>query len=201
MSHTTAGSASCFTALIGGSFDPIHNGHLFVAAELLKDPLINRLAFVPVGRHNFKHALTVLSFSQRSSLIARAIEPGMELWDDDEAGSGYTSDLIQRLRKSHPGMRFAFVIGSDNLPQLPQWHDYEWLRQELSFIVIPRPGYELSLPEPAPQVMIRDIHPPEVSSSQIRSRIKAGLPIDGLVPVHLKTDIIKLYKEASQHER
>lgn len=198
MDPSTARLENRFTALIGGSFDPLHNAHLFLARELLKDRQISEAVFMPVGKHNFKHPQTVLGYAQRRKLISQALEPGMQLWDDDETGSGFTSDLIRLLRIRHPEKDFAFVIGSDNLAQLPRWHDYEWLVHHLTFIVIPRPGFKTILPDPAPNCLIRDIHPPDISSSQIRARIAAGLPITELVPGHLENEIIKLYTEASK---
>ena len=187
------------TALIGGSFDPIHNGHLHLARELLKDPLISVVAFLPVGRHHFKGDRAVLSYSNRAALIARVLEPSMELWEDDASGNGFTADLIRRLRIRYPEKRFAFVIGSDNLSQLPLWREYEWLRENLFFIVIPRPGYDLRMPEPAPRCQIKAIDAPDISSSQIRALIASGQPLTGLLPQCIEEDVVKLYTQGEQH--
>ena len=188
-----AAAQDTFTALIGGSFDPIHNGHLHLARELLKDPQIGELAFLPVGRHHFKRDSLVLSFADRLGLISKVLEPGMQLWDDDASGSGYTADLIRRLRMKYAGKRFAFVIGSDNLSQLPLWRDYEWLRENLVFIIVPRLGFELILPEPPIRCMIKVIDPPAVSSSQVRALIASSQTITGLVPPSIEAEVVKLY--------
>jgi len=202
MTNRPGTGKSGFTALIGGSFDPVHNGHLHLARELLKDPDILELAFIPVGRHHFKHDLSVLSFEERVNLISQVLEPGMQLWEDDAEGSGFTSDLIRRLSTRYPDKHFAFVIGSDNLAQLPKWHEYDWLRQHLAFIIIPRPGYKLVFPpQPPSQYLIKPIDPPDVSSSQIRKHVSLGLPIDSLVPQSIKEEIITLYSKGNKtHE-
>lgn len=185
------------TALIGGSFDPIHNGHLHLARELLKDPSIQELAFVPVGRHHFKRDQMILSYAQRLGLISHVLEPGMQLWEDDAQGSGYTADLIRKLQLKYPKKSFAFVIGSDNLTQLPLWRDYEWLRQNLLFIVVARPGYQGNLPEPSPRCLFPALNPPDISSSQIRSLLAKGSSIAGMVPQVIEEELIRLYGQTA----
>lgn len=195
MNNTEPPSPGSLTALLGGSFDPIHVGHLHIARSLLTDPLISELAFLPVGRHHFKQDSTVLDYSLRRMLILKTLENGMLLWDEDAYGTGFTSDLIRKLTDKYPQKQFGFVIGSDNLPQLPSWHQYEWLRQHLLFIVVPRPGFPLQVPEPAPRYIVSQISPPEVSSRIIRERVQQGLSIEGMVPANISRDVIRLYRK------
>lgn len=182
-------------ALLGGSFDPIHNGHLHIAREILKSGYVSRLVFVPNARHNFKKDSVTLDFKHRLALVRDALEPCMEAWEDDADGSGYTAELLQKLYRKHPQLLFHFVIGSDNLANLPLWYDFAWLRANARFLIIPRPGY------PSPQNVLRRIKrktlriaPCPISSSQIRSCIAAGKPISGLVPESLEQRIIELYR-------
>ena len=182
-------------ALLGGSFDPIHNGHLHIAREILKSGYVSRLVFLPNARHNFKKGNVVLDFQHRLALVRQALEPGMEAWEDDADGSGYTAELLQKLYRKHPQLLFHFVIGSDNLANLPLWYDFAWLKANARFLIIPRPGY------PSPQNVLRRIkrktlriEPCPISSSQVRSRIAAGKPISGLVPESLEQTIIELYR-------
>jgi nicotinate-nucleotide adenylyltransferase len=123
----------------------------------------------------------------------------MELWEDDASGNGFTADLIRRLRIRYPEKRFAFVIGSDNLSQLPLWREYEWLRENLFMIVITRPGYDLRMPEPARRCQIKAIDAPDISSSQIRALIASGQPLTGLLPQCIEEDVVKLYTQGEQH--
>lgn len=124
-------------ALLGGSFDPIHNGHLHIAREILKSGYVSRLVFLPNARHNFKKSNVVLDFQHRLALVRDALEPGMEAWEDDADGSGYTAELLQKLYRKHPQLLFHFVIGSDNLANLPLWYDFAWLRANARFLIIP----------------------------------------------------------------
>lgn len=181
-------------ALLGGSFDPIHNGHLHIAREILRLGAAARVAFLPNARHNFKQAKVLLDYRSRRELVAAVLEPGMEVWDDDAEGSGYTSDLLKRLQLKHPGCKFLWVIGSDNLAALPRWHDFAWLRENIRFLIIPRPGY------PADQKVLKRIRrktlktvPSPVSSTLVRARIRSGQPITGLVPPQIEAKIVQLY--------
>ncbi len=182
-------------ALLGGSFDPVHIGHLHLAREILRKGAAEVVVFLPNARHNFKQDSILLNYAQRFDLVASVLEPGMEVWNDDDSGSGYTSDLLRRLYQKHPDRDFLWVIGSDNLSALPLWHDFAWLRANVRFLIIPRPGY------PADRTVLRKIRrktlrtvPSEVSSTQIRARIKAGKSISGLVPERIEETIIQLYR-------
>lgn len=185
-----------YTAIIGGSFDPIHNGHLFLAQKLCLDSQIETVAFVPVGNHHFKKDSIVLPFEQRLQLIQQILEPKIQLWLDDASGSGYTSELMRSLQAKFPKKRFAFVIGSDNLTQLHKWHDFQWLKSKVTFCIVPRAGYDLQdLDGLGIEYMIKDIHPPEVSSSMIRRHLLEGKSIHGLVPDAIEALVKQLYEQ------
>lgn len=184
-------------AVLGGSFDPIHNGHLHIARQILAAGAADRVAFVPNNRHNFKGESVVLPFTKRHDLIALVLEPGMELWGDDASGSGFTSDLLRRLYLKHPEDRLLFAIGSDNLASLTRWHEYAWLRDHAEFLILPRPEY------PMPEEVLGQIKAhvlrielSSVSSTDIRNRILAGLSIAGLVPEAIQIRVTRLYREA-----
>lgn len=181
-------------ALLGGSFDPVHNGHLHIAREILCSGLVENVIFLPNARHNFKGSSVLLDYTARRQLIAAVLEPRMELWDDDSEGSGYTSDLLKRLCQAYPDRAFLWVIGSDNLSTLHLWHDFPWLRSNVHFLIIPRPDF------PADNKVLKRIRhktlktiPSDISSSDIRSRIRAGKPIHGLVPPGIEDRVIQLY--------
>ncbi len=182
-------------ALLGGSFDPIHNGHLHIAREILRSGLADSVVFLPNARHNFKQGNVLLDYERRYELVASVLEPGMEIWNDDAQGSGYTSDLLKRLYQKHPDRSFLWVIGSDNLAGLSRWHDYAWLKAQVRFLIIPRPGY------PAAEKVLKRIHrktlkitPCEISSTLVRSRIKAGKSIHDLVPERIAERVVQLYQ-------
>lgn len=181
-------------ALLGGSFDPIHSGHLHVAREILASSLVPGVVFLPNAQHNFKRNRVVLDFPARFALVRDALEPGMEAWDDDALGSGYTADLLERLYHKHPELSFFWVIGSDNLPGLPRWHDFRWLKENARFLIVRRPGYPLH-PAILDQIehCVLDCEPSSVSSTLVRQRIAEGKSLRGLVPPRLQCRIIRLY--------
>lgn len=191
-------------ALLGGSFDPIHRGHLHIALEILRLKAAERVAFLPNGRHNFKQDSVILPFEQRAELIRRAIKPypELELWNDDATGSGYTDELLQRIFARYPGKAFSFVIGSDNLVNLSRWHNSDWLFRNVSFLIIPRPGSVIDEDRPK-GADLRFLHttPVDISSSMIRERIAQDLPIEDLVPADLAQEIHHLYKQRMNSER
>lgn len=182
-------------ALLGGSFDPVHNGHLHVARQILRAGIVRSVVFLPNARHNFKRGQVALDFSNRFELVEAALEEGMEVWDDDSRGSGYTSDLMRRLHQKYPGRTFFWVIGSDNLAHLGQWHDFSWLRMNVRFLVIPRPGYPLEerILKRIRRKTLR-IEPSPISSTLVRKRIAGGEPITGLVPARIERRVIELYR-------
>lgn len=199
MPNTDPSRPQRYIAIIGGSFDPIHNGHLYLAEKLCQDPEIERVAFLPVGNHNFKKDRIVLPFEQRLQLIQKVLQPGVEVWLDDASGSGYTADLMRRLQGKYPDKHFAFVIGSDNLKQLHLWYDFEWLQSNVTFLIIPRVGYELQeLDELGIKYLLKDIRPPGVSSSAIRRNIAQGLSIRGLVSDKIESQVLELYQAGSR---
>ncbi len=181
-------------ALLGGSFDPVHNGHLHIAREILKSGLADKIVFLPNACHNFKRGSVTLDFENRYALVEACLEPGMEAWPDDSAGSGYTADLIRRLRQKLPSAELLWVIGSDNLSSLPRWHDFSWLRANVRFLVIPRPGYPLedSLLRKIRRKVLR-IDPSPVSSTLVRQRLAQGLSISELVPRAIEEKVREFY--------
>lgn len=182
-------------ALLGGSFDPVHNGHLHLAREILARGLAAQVAFLPVNRHNFKHQTCVLDYPSRYRLIALALEEGMQLWDDDADGSGYTSDLMRRLYGRLPGKSFIFVIGADNLAALPDWHEAEWLKHNLDFLVLPRPGFPIDQNiQNGFRLHFVDIATTPESSTMIRDLIARGENARDLLPEPIAGLVHHIYK-------
>ncbi|MCK9557106.1 MAG: nicotinate (nicotinamide) nucleotide adenylyltransferase [Candidatus Cloacimonetes bacterium] len=197
-------------AILGGSFDPIHNGHLYLAKEVLSLSPVHKIILVPSFRHNFKGNNIILDYDNRLQLAQEAVDhftplnfaihpaedfrTPIEVWDAERGESGYTSDLVKKLLSLYPDQSFAFIIGADNLIQLPEWHDFEWLKQNLHFIILPRP--ESTMPcDVLSQIKhtILDMRLCPISSSEIRARIAHGDSIHDLVPSQLEEKILKLY--------
>lgn len=199
-------------ALLGGSFDPIHNGHLYLAKEVLSLTPVEKVVLVPSFHHNFKSHSIMLDYEQRLSLTRAAADhfsltnficqpaedfrTPIEVWDSERNESGYTSDLVRKLLREKPQQSFAFIVGSDNLEHLRDWHDYSWLKDNLIFIIIPRKGTSMPVDVLSEiRHTILEIPFYDVSSTQIRQRISRGESIHGLVPELVEERIIALYKE------
>ena len=184
-------------AVLGGTFDPIHLGHLHIATEIIKQQTAESVLFVPSGHHHFKKNTIILPFDKRYSLVEKATKnnPKFAVSDADKEGSGYTADLMKKLFYLYPEIDFSFVIGSDNLPQLNKWFEYHYLAENLHFIILPRPGYPL-LPQVIKQLKatILEINTCPISASDIRKKIYKGESIKGMVPEELEAEIVLLYK-------
>ena len=196
MEQIPLGVLKGYTAVLGGSFDPFHLGHLHIATQVLAKSEISELIFVPCAKHPFKTDSIHLSYSERCVLIEHAIRniPGLSLSRADEHGSGFTSHLMQMLFHEHPEKHFVFIIGSDNLRHLDKWHDFPWLCANLHFIILPRPDYSLDEANSLPiRASILPIPLSPISSSDIRHRLTLGESINSLVPACLEDEIIRLY--------
>lgn len=184
------------TAILGGSFDPIHMGHLHIANQVLDNCEIDELLLVPCAKHPFKTDSIRLSYAERCRLIECAIfnQPRLALSLADESGSGFTSHLMQKLTREHPSKNFAFIIGSDNLANLHKWHDFPWLCANVHFIILPRPEYSLNEANSLPiKASILPIPLSPISSSDIRHRIALGESIRNLVPTCIESELTHLY--------
>ncbi|MCB5263130.1 MAG: nicotinate (nicotinamide) nucleotide adenylyltransferase [Candidatus Cloacimonetes bacterium] len=197
-------------AILGGSFDPIHNGHLYLAKEVLSLSPIHKVILVPSFKHNFKGEGITLDYDSRLALAQEAVDnfnpmhfirhpaedfrPPIEVWDAERGESGFTSDLVRKLQTQNPGQNFAFIIGADNLENLPNWHEFAWLKKNLHFIVLPRPDSTMPCDVLSEiEYKILDMPLCEISSSEVRARIRAGESISGLVPEELELRIRDLY--------
>lgn len=187
-------------AIFGGSFDPIHLGHLHIAKQVLEMHAAREVWFIPSGKHRFKQDTIVLDYDSRFALIHRTLqaEPDMKVLDLDKAGvgDGSTYDMMLRLMQAYPGQEFTCLIGMDNLPQLPNWQNFAWLKDNVRFLIAVRPGFK------ADATVISQIEnfnylnckPIEISSTDIRQRIVSGQGIQGLVAHQLLVDITRMYK-------
>ena len=172
--------------LFGGSFDPVHLGHLLLAQAAQEELRLDRLIFVPAARSPFKPETEPAPAGERLRLLRMAMA-GRSSWDLDvreieRGGVSYTVDTLREYRGRFPQASFFYLIGADHAPWLPQWRGAEELAQLATFLVIPRPGEALAaIPPPFRGLYLKGI-PVGVSSSLIRQRLRQGLAVDGLVP-------------------
>jgi nicotinate-nucleotide adenylyltransferase len=172
--------------LYGGSFDPVHLGHLLVAQTAREELGLDRLFFIPAAQSPFKPGSQPAPAAERLRLLRLALA-GREWCELDtqeleRGGVSYTVDTLRDFARRFPGAERFYLIGADHVPQLPKWREAGELARLAEFVVIPRPGQtEAAFPAPFRGRFLAGF-PLGVSSSQIRARIKAGRPIEPLVP-------------------
>ncbi|MFQ5996287.1 MAG: nicotinate-nucleotide adenylyltransferase [Dehalococcoidales bacterium] len=181
--------------VLGGTFDPVHNGHLIVAEEARNRLNLTEVIFVPAGQPWLKadRAITPAKHRLQMLRLALADKPYFKLsaMEIERAGPSYTIDTITELRgQLDAGDELFFILGQDSLAQLPQWRNASQLIQMCYFVAVPRPGsprpnlkaLEASIPGISQRVMLMDEPHVDISAEAIRDRVARGLSIRHLVP-------------------
>jgi nicotinate-nucleotide adenylyltransferase len=172
--------------LYGGSFDPVHLGHLLVAQAAREELGLERLFFIPAAQSPFKPDSKPTSGADRVRLLRLALS-GKTWCEIDEqelhrGGMSYTIETVRDYHRRFPEAEIFYLIGGDHVQKLPSWREAEELARLAEFVVVPRPGQaDIPFPNPFHGRALKGF-PLGVSSSQIRGRIKEGQPIDHLVP-------------------
>jgi nicotinate-nucleotide adenylyltransferase len=172
--------------LFGGSFNPVHLGHLLVAQAAREELQLTRLFFIPAAQSPFKPELEPAAAPERLRLLRLALAGQADCEIDQQelerGGVSYTIETLRAYRRRFPAAALFYLIGADHVAQLPKWREAAELARLAEFVVIPRPGEPPAVPvEPFRSRQLAGF-PLGVSSSQIRDRIRAGLPLEGLMP-------------------
>jgi nicotinate-nucleotide adenylyltransferase len=202
--------------IFGGSFDPVHHGHLMLAQDALETLSLDRLLFIPaaINPHKLESAPHA-SGAQRCAMLqlCTATEPRflVDPLELERAGPSFTIDTLEILRLRWPDASFFLLLGEDNLPKLHLWHRFEALRSLVTFVTFgraARPGTAPTLQAPdagpsSPPSLPDALHLPrrvDLSSTEIRERIAQGRPIRYLVPepVRLFIQSHALYQPSDQ---
>ncbi len=194
--------------VLGGTFDPVHIGHLLVAEEVRARLDLTEILFVPAGQPWLKVDSPISPAEHRVEMVRLAIadKPYFKLstMEIERADPTYTVDTIAELKaRLGTGEELCFILGWDNLAELPQWRQPSRLITMCRLVVVPRPGYplpdlkalEASIPELSQRVTLMDKPEIGISSSAIRDRVARGLSIRCLVaePVDRYIKEHKLY--------
>jgi nicotinate-nucleotide adenylyltransferase len=192
--------------ILGGAFDPVHNGHLGIARAAMKECGLDRIVFIPAAVSPFKPAGPQAGESDRLEMLRRAIAgcPDYEISkiELDREKISYTIDTILELGKEYgPEVEFFLIIGMDNLLSIAGWRDIELLTDRCSFIIITRPEFEMGELRGenkywADKIMESGrgcIIPRElpVSSTEIRQAVREGKDISGNVPAGVRSYIME----------
>jgi nicotinate-nucleotide adenylyltransferase len=173
--------------VMGGTFDPIHNGHLVAASEVGYVFKLDEVIFVPTGQPWQKEDRKVSPAEDRylMTVIATASNPRFSVSrvDIDRPGETYTIDTLRDLRAERPEAEFFFITGADALAKMMSWRDADELFKLAHFVGCTRPGHRLSDPGlPDERVSLIEIPALAISSTGCRVRVQAGEPIWYLVP-------------------
>ncbi len=181
--------------ILGGTFDPIHKAHIVVAEETRAQLSLAEVLLVPAGQPWLKEDRPILAAEHRLEMIRLAIanQPYFKLstMEVDRAGPSYTVDTIAELRSQHgAGDELFFILGWDNLAQLPRWKEPSRLIKMCYLVAVPRPGWqrpdlealEASIPGISQRVVFMEKPQIDVSASAIRERVARGLSLRHLVP-------------------
>lgn len=172
--------------LYGGSFDPVHCGHLLAAQAACEELELSRLFFIPAAQSPFKPESNLAPAALRLRMLRLGLA-GQSHYEIDEqeitrGGVSYTINTIRDYTRRFPQADLFYLIGADHLPQLPKWRETEELAKRVEFAVIPRPGETPIASPPMFRLRLLKGFPLGISSSQLRARVKAGLSIHGLAP-------------------
>ena len=172
--------------IYGGTFDPVHHGHLVLARDALEQFRLDAVLFVPCGQSPLKTRKPRASNARRLAMLRLALKGDSRFWlsrcELDRPGPSYAYDTALEIGEAFPHAELFWLIGADQRANLHKWHRPDDLRRLVTFVLLPRgeivgetagPGIVLSLPQP------RRV---DISATEIRHRVKSNLPIDHLVP-------------------
>lgn len=178
--------------LLGFSANPPHVGHLEAARLILKRKLADAVWFVPCYRHSLNKELASAQHRWKMALLLEDKEIQASNIEFRLKGKSYTIETVRALQKEYPCCEFFWIVGSDIVKSgsYKRWRNWQELISLIDFLVVSRPGFNIKrMPEGFIRVSGRICN--KVSSTEVRERIKRGLPIDGLVPPKVQEYIEK----------
>ena len=192
--------------VMGGTFDPIHNGHLVAASEVQHRYGLDEVIFVPTATQPFKRGrrVTIPEHRYLMTSIATASNPRFTVSrvDIERGETTYTVDTLRDLKRERPGCHLFFITGADALRQIMDWKNAEELFQLAQFVGVTRPGHRWGDTDqlPAERVSLLEVPAMAISSTDIRQRVASRAPIWYLTPDGVVQYIAKygLYRKEAQ---
>jgi len=194
--------------VFGGTFDPIHLGHLIIAEELRVRLGLERILFLPAARPPHKTDRHISPDEDRALMVEMAIAGnphfGVSYVDLQRGGLSYTADSLEILAREYPCHTLYFLMGQDSLRDFPNWHDPNRIARQALLGVALRPGVTVDIdaivarvPDAAGRITLVDVPLIQIASRVIRQRVRDGLPITYQVPREVEQYILRrgLYKD------
>jgi nicotinate-nucleotide adenylyltransferase len=173
--------------IFGGTFDPIHHGHLILARDAVETLQLDKVVFVPAAISPHKLARKPTAPAIRLEMLRAAIEAeapfAVDALELERPSPSYAVDTVETLRQREPGAEFFYLIGEDNIARLSTWHRFPELSQMVQFAVLDRSGLNTAHPYPAIRRHL------DISATDIRKRVASGRSIRYLVPPAVETII------------
>lgn len=172
--------------VLGGLFDPVHRGHIALAAGICDAAKLDGVLLVPSFSPPHRNHKFGASYEERLAMLSLAIEGSEQLAVSDVerhlSAPGYTLHTLEELRKRFAASQFSFIIGADNLPQFTSWHKWREILEVAPLLVGTRPGNDFEAPAEIPRGRVRliGVEPHDVSSTEVRRRTADGIEISEL---------------------
>ena len=171
--------------LYGGSFDPVHLGHVLVAQAAREEVQLDRIFFVPAAQSPFKPGRVPSPDAIRLKMLRLALA-GLTYCEVDaqelsRGGISYSIDTVRDYSERFPVAELFYLIGADHVSQLPKWREASELAKRVTYLIIPRPGEKPTEPPASFKVQRLAGFQIGVSASRIRERVRQNLPVDALV--------------------
>jgi nicotinate-nucleotide adenylyltransferase len=173
---------------LGGSFDPVHFGHLCAAQDAFEQCQLDRLIFVPAAQAPLKPNVALAPAEDRLALLRLATDGDKRFEISDyelrQGGVSFTINSVRHFRQFYPHDRLFWVIGGDQLLKMPQWKSVDELVRSIEFIMLERPGHPVKTPPEIAGLKLHRCpgHLLDISSTELRERAKRGLSLDYFMP-------------------
>ena len=170
---------------MGGTFDPIHHGHLVAASEVQRVFELDEVVFAPTGLPSHKRAVSSAEHRYLMTVIATASNPRFTVSrvDIDRDGPTYTVDTLRDVARQRPDADLFFISGADAIAQIVGWKDVDELWSLAHFVAVSRPGHALTVAGlPRDDVSLLEVPALAISSTDCRARVRHGVPVWYLVP-------------------
>ena len=177
------------TGIFGGSFNPIHNGHIALARQLREVAQLDEVWLMVSPQNPLKH----------QAQMALKDDPFIKVSDYEFhlPRPSYTWHTLQRLREDFPQHTFILLIGGDNWERFPQWYRADDIDRQYRIVVYPRRGSDIDIAALPPTVTVVEAELLDISSTDIRRRVRSGMPITGFVPDNIVDAVTYYYRNTN----